>query len=130
MSSPLSSFYNTLLYIPGRDTTGVDDVGNTILVPGTEVEYKAYLKRSTKDPSVGYSVGVDNSKQYFKGYIVEPLNLPDGLILPATVRAKKRRGHNDLWNDGTFEILPEFLPIDIVEDVLGDAIGGWFLSRK
>lgn len=130
MASPLAEFYNTIFYIPTADAMSVDSVGNPITVQGLEIEYKVYLKSATKDPGVSYSVGVDSTKQYFKGYVVEPLNLPDGLILPATVKAKKRRGKNDLWIDGRFEILPEFLPIDIVEDVLGDYISGYWQIGK
>ena len=130
MVNPLGQFYNTILSLPQASTMGTDEVGNPILVPGAEVEYKAYLKRATKDPRVSYSVGVDSNKQFFKGYVVEPESLPKGLILPATVRCQKRRGKSDRWVAGKFEILPEFLPIDIVEDVLGDYISGYFTISK
>lgn len=129
MPNPLINFYNTLFYIPAADIMGTDEVGNPILLPGIETEYKVYLRRSTKDPNVSYSAGVDSTKQYFTGYVVEPESLPPGLKLPATVRCQKRRGKDDEWVEGKFEILPEFLPIDIVEDVLGDYVSGYFFSN-
>ena len=130
MPSPLKDFYNTILIIPTGQTMGTDDVGNPVLISGTEVEYKAYLKKATKDPNVSYQTGVNSSKQYFTGYVVEPEALPQGLNLPATVKCRKRRGQNDIWIEGKFEILAEFLPIDIVEDVLGDYISGYFFLGK
>ena len=106
---------------------GVDASGNPTLMPGTEAQFKAYLKPA-KDPKISYSIGVDSNKQYFKGYIVEPTSFPDGFKLPQTVPAKKRRGDRNLWDEGKFEILPVYLPIDIVEDVLGTAIVGYFFT--
>lgn len=130
MTNPLLDFYNTILYLPTGETLGVDDVGNPVLIGSGEAEYKVYLKRSTKDPNPSYSVGVDNFKQYFTGYVIEPEALPEGIKLPATFRCLKRRGKNDKWIEGKFEILPQFLPIDIVEDVLGDYIAGYFFTSK
>lgn len=129
MTSPLADLYNTILLIPGAETQGTDEVGNTILIPGPETEYRAFLKKS-RDPQLGYAPGTNSLKQYFKGYVVEPEQLPPGFNLPATVKCRKRRGQADQWVDGTFEILPVFKAVDMVEDVLGDAIEGYFTIQK
>lgn len=128
-NSPLGQFYNTILVVPGSETTGIDEVGNPVLVPGVEIEYKAYLKRS-RDPRVEYQPGTDSFRQYFKGYVVEPQSMPPGVNLPMTLKCQKRRGNHNIWEEGTFEILPVFKPIDIVEQVLGDAIEGYFNIQK
>lgn len=127
MPSPLSQFYNTVLVLPELSSNiGTNDLGDPVIVPGLDVEYKAYLKKSTKDPTVSYQSGVNSNKQYFVGYIVEPTSLPIDLKLPVTVSCRKRRGKSNTWIEGKFEILPEYLPIAIVEDVLGDYISGFF----
>lgn len=129
MASPLAEFYNTILIIPSAETMGEDEAGNPKLMSGVDQEYKAYTKK-LRDPQANYSPGTDSLKQYCAGYVVDPTALPPGLNLPATVKAKKRRGQAGQWIEGTFEILPVFTPIDVVEDVLGDAITGYFRIAK
>jgi hypothetical protein len=124
LTSPLLEFYNTVFTIPLLDLLGIDEMGNDFLMEGIATEYKVYLKKAKRDPSVAYSPGVDSTKNYFEGYVVEPILLPTGLLLPATVDCMKRRG--DLWDKGTFEILPVYNPVALVEETLGQAVAGCF----
>jgi hypothetical protein len=125
LTSPLLEFYNAILVIPFWENMVVEDeVGNPVVLNTGNLEYKAYLNPA-RNPDISYSVGIDSTKTYFEGYLVEH-NLPPEFKLPATVKCRKRRGANDIWDEGDFEILARYLPIDIVEEVLGDAIAGYF----
>ena len=129
MTSPLLEFYNTILILPGAETLGTDRLGNPSLISGSEVEYKAFLK-AKQDPNTNYSVGVNSQTQYFSGYVVEPKALPDNLELPYSVKCRIRRGNSNIWVEGTLEISPRYISVDIPEQVLGDAIAGYFFTRK
>jgi hypothetical protein len=126
LTSPLLEFYNAVFSIPILDVLGEDELGNPIALEGLATNYKAYLKKPKRDPNVNYSAGVDSTKSYFEGYLVGPESLPTGLLLPATFDCCKRRGAGDLWDQGTFEILPVYNPIPLVEETLGQAVAGYF----
>lgn len=101
-----------------------DEHGNWKYEDNSVEEYSVYFKKPGSQPEVNYNPGIDGFSVYLKGYLVEPKFLPANIKLPMKVQCVRYIGKRE--QAGTFEIRPSIVPVELVEEIIGQAIEGWF----
>lgn len=126
MSNPLANplLTKARLEVPVSQGNVVqDDDGNWVTDGDTIAEYSVYFKKPGRQPETDNNSGVDGYSVYLKGYLVEPKFLPPNIKLPMTVDCIRYIGQRE--QKCTFEIRPSIVPVELVEEIIGQAIEGW-----
>ena len=122
LSNPLLT--KAKLKIPsGGGIYSQDEHGNWV-TDESSIAYLAYFKKPDKQPEVNNNPGTDGFSVYLKGYLVEPKFLLPNIKLPIKVECDRYIGKRE--QKGMFEIQPSIVPVELVEEILGQAIEGWF----
>jgi hypothetical protein len=126
VGSAYQGWENSTIYfqqlIPG---SGVDELGNPVF-QAVEVAVQAYLKQSSRGIYTGKEfrelAGLDQSRVFVSGHLVQPSVYPDGIIFPCTCRVLVQGSEGELHLDSPVVI---GIGRQIIESVAGAAISGW-----
>ena len=125
MNNPLANplLSKAILKIPiASGAYSQDEHGNWVTEETLE-PYSVYFKKPGRQPEVTHNPGTDGFSVYLKGYLVEPKFLPPNIKLPTKVECVRYIGKRE--QKGTFEIRPSIVPVELVEEIIGQAIEGW-----
>lgn len=126
MNNPLSNplLKKAILKIPSPGGSAIqDEDGNWKTDGDTVTDYQVYFKKPGRQPEVNHEAGQDSYSVYLKGYLVEPKFLPANVRLPLKVDGIRTIGNRE--QNFTFELRPSIVPVELAEEILGQAIEGW-----
>lgn len=126
MNSPLSNplLNKATLLIPiANGAYGQNEDGNWVTDETIE-EYSVYFKKPSTKPETNNNPGSDGFSVYLQGYLVKPKFLPANIRLPFKAECTRFVGKRE--QKGIFEIRPSIVPVELVEEILGQAVEGWF----
>ncbi len=126
MSNPLANplLTKAVLKIPLAQGNVVQDEDGNWTTDGDSItEYSVYFKKPDKQPETDHNSGVDGYSVYLQGYLVKPKFLPPNIKLPMAVDCIRYVGKKE--QQCTFELKPSIVPVELVEEIIGQAIEGW-----